>query len=250
MAKWDNDKNLSIIIASDEEMNAVEQKMALNTNDAGNALRALDFFTSGDRGILIVDADMIKMEKGYTLKGNIAAEDFTVADSRVFSELLKEKEFAKAQEELEENGLSFDSFEGDFEQYDENFRVNSGRAKGPTLGVTLDGYVDQKYDEISLQGTIIPAYGLNSFLGNIPLIGTILTGGKDEGIFAATYNMKGTIDEPEVSINPLMALAPGIFRKIFGVIGGSDSSPTAREEAENQDNIGSEPPASIEKPIN
>ena len=250
MAKWDNDKNLSIIIASDEEMNTVEQKMALNTNDAGNALRALDFFTSGDRGILIVDADMIKMEKGYTLKGNIAAEDFTVADSKVFSELLKEKEFAKAQEELEENGLSFDSFEGDFEQYDENFRVNSGRAKGPTLGVTLDGYVDQKYDEISLQGTIIPAYGLNSFLGNIPLIGTILTGGKDEGIFAATYNMKGTIDEPEVSINPLMALAPGIFRKIFGVIGGSDSSPTAREEAENQDNIGSEPPASIEKPIN
>ena len=62
--------------------------------------------------------------------------------------------------------------------------------------------------------------------------------------------MKGTIDEPEVSINPLMALAPGIFRKIFGAIGGSDSSPTAREEAENQDNIGSEPPASIEKPIN
>jgi len=53
-----------------------------------------------------------------------------------------------------------------------------------------------------------------------------------------------------VSINPLMALAPGIFRKIFGAIAGSDSSPTAREEAENQDNIGSEPPASIEKPIN
>jgi len=250
MAKWGEDKNLSLIIASDEDLTNPEQKMTLSTNDGGNALRALDFFTSGDRGNLLIDADMIKMEKGYTLKGNIRAEEFTVADSQVFSELLKEKEFAKAQEELEKNGLSFDSFEGNFEQYDQIFRISSGSAKGPTLGVTLDGYVDQKYDEISLAGTIIPAYGLNSFLGNIPLLGTIFTGGKDEGIFAATYNMKGTIDEPEVKINPLMALAPGIFRKIFGAIGGSDNSPTAREEAEKSETVESEPPAPIDKPIN
>lgn len=252
MAKWGEDKNLSIIIASDEDLTNLEQKLTLNTNDGGNALRALDFFTSGDQGILFIDADMIKMDKGYTLKGNIKAEDFTVADSKVFSELLKEKEFAKAQEELAQNGLSFDSFEGSFEQYDEIFRVSSGSAKGPTLGVTLDGYVDQKYDEISLEGTIIPAYGINSFLGNIPLLGTILTGGKDEGIFAATYNMKGTIDEPEVKINPLMALAPGIFRKLFGAIGGSNNSPTAREEAENAETEAVEtvPPTSIDQPLN
>lgn len=250
MANLADDKKLSIIIASEEDVSPPEQKMTLNTNDAGNALRALDFFTSGDRGELLIDADMIKMEKGYTLKGKIKAANFTIAESKVFNELLKEKEFAKAQEELEKNGLSFESFEGDFEQYDEIFRIISGSAKGPTLGVTLDGYVDQKYDEISLQGTIIPAYGLNSFLGNIPLIGTILTGGKDEGMFAATYNMKGTVDDPDVSINPLMALAPGIFRKIFGAIGGSDNSPTAREEAESQNTIEAEPPTSIEKPIN
>jgi hypothetical protein len=250
MAKWGEDKNLLLIIASDEDLTNPEQKMTLSTNDGGNALRALDFFTSGDRGNLLIDADMIKMEKGYTLKGNIRAEEFTVADSQVFSELLKEKEFAKAQEELEKNGLSFDNFEGNFEQYDQIFRISSGSAKGPTLGVTLDGYVDQKYDEISLAGTIIPAYGLNSFLGNIPLLGTIFTGGKDEGIFAATYNMKGTIDEPEVKINPLMALAPGIFRKIFGAIGGSDNSPKAREEAEKSETVETEPPAPIDKPIN
>ncbi|MCC3860913.1 AsmA-like C-terminal domain-containing protein [Pseudemcibacter aquimaris] len=231
---WGEDKDMSIIITSGEEIDDLDQKLTLSTNDAGNALRALDFFTSGDQGNLMIAADMIKMEKGYTLKGTIEASDFTVADSAAFSELLKEKEFARAQEELEENGLSFATFEGNFEQYDEIFRVSDGTAKGPTLGVTLDGYVDQKYDEISLKGTIIPAYGLNSLLSNIPLLGTILTGGKDEGIFAATYNMRGTIDDPEVNINPLMALAPGIFRKIFGALGGSDNEPTAREEAEEE----------------
>ena len=235
MGNWSEDKNLSILIASAEDITVPEQKMTLKTNDAGNALRALDFFTSGDSGDLLIEADMIKMEKGYTLKGTIEAANFSVADSKVFNELLKEKEFTKAQEELESNGLSFSTFDGEFEQYDEVFKVISGSAKGPTLGVTLDGYVDQKYDEISMNGTIIPAYGLNSLVSNIPLIGTILAGGKGEGVFAATYIMKGTVEDPEVSINPLMALAPGIFRKIFGALGGGSSNePTAREEAESQ----------------
>jgi hypothetical protein len=232
MAKMGEDKNLSIIIASAEDLSA-PQRLTLTTNDAGQSLRALDFFTSGDQGDLFIDAQMTKMEKGYSLMGIIRAEKFTVANSTAFSELLKEKEFAKAQEELEENGLSFETFESDFEQYDDVLKFMAGSAKGPTIGVTLDGYVDQKFDEVSLDGTIIPAYGLNSLLSNIPLIGTIIAGGKGEGVFAATYSMTGTVDDPVVSINPLMALAPGILRKIFGAIGdaGGDA-PTAREEAE------------------
>lgn len=230
--KWDEDKKLSIIIASSlDDLNA-PQKLTLQTNDAGQALRSLDFFTSGDRGDLLVEADMERMEKGYSLSGIINAKDFTVANSKAFSELLKEKEFSKAQEELEANGLSFTSFDSEFKQYDDVLTFISGTAKGPTLGVTLDGFVDQKFDQISLGGTIIPAYGINSLLSNIPLIGTILAGGKGEGVFAATYNMTGTIEDPEVKINPLMALAPGILRKIFGAIGGGTNSPSARTEAE------------------
>lgn len=229
---WNEDRNLSIIIVSSDDPSEIEKRLTLKTNDAGNALRGLDFFTSGDQGTLIVDAQMEELDKGYSLIGTIKAEDFTVADSKAFSELLKEKEFSKAQEELEENGLSFETFESDFEQYDGILSLKSGSAKGPTLGVTMDGFVDQKFDEILLDGTIIPAYGLNSIFSNIPLIGTILSGGKGEGVFAATYNMKGTLDEPEVSINPLMVLAPGIFRKIFGALGGGNNTPTAREEAE------------------
>ncbi|HRW29202.1 MAG TPA: AsmA-like C-terminal domain-containing protein, partial [Emcibacteraceae bacterium] len=230
--KWGEDKKLSIIIASALDDPSAPQKLTLQTNDAGQALRSLDFFTSGDRGDLLVEASMERMDKGYSLSGIIKAKDFTVANSKVFSELLKEKEFSKAQEELEANGLTFTSFDSEFKQYDDVLTFISGTAKGPTLGVTIDGFVDQKFDQISLGGTIIPAYGLNSLLSNIPLIGTILAGGKGEGVFAATYNMTGTIDDPEVKINPLMALAPGILRKIFGAIGGGNNNPSARSEAE------------------
>lgn len=229
--KWGDGKNVSIIIATMDDPSA-PQKLTLETNDAGQALRALDFFTSGDQGDLLIVADMERMDKGFSMTGTIDAGNFRVANSPAFSELLREKEFAKAQEELEENGLSFESFESEFTQYDDVMTFISGSAKGPSLGITVDGYIDQKFDEISLGGTIIPAYGINSLLSNIPLLGTILAGGKGEGVFSATYNMQGSVDDPNVNINPLMALAPGIFRKIFGAIGGDNNTPTAREEAE------------------
>ena len=231
-SRWQGNKNLSIIIASGDNENTEIQKLTLNTNDGGQALRGLDFFTSADQGTLNIQADMIKKEMGTSIKGKINAEQFRVANTKAFSELLKEKELAKAQEELKKNGLSFEKFTADFEQYNGVMMLTSGTAKGPTIGITVDGYVDQKYDDISLNGTIIPAYGINSLVSNIPLLGTILAGGKGEGIFAATYNMSGKIDDPKVNINPLMALAPGIFRKIFGVL-GSSNKPTLRETAED-----------------
>ena len=66
-----------------------------------------------------------------------------------------------------------------------------------------------------MQGTIVPAYMLNSALGNIPLIGDLFTGGEGKGIFAATYAVEGPRDDPEVSVNPLAALAPGFLRELF-----------------------------------
>jgi hypothetical protein len=57
---------------------------------------------------------------------------------------------------------------------------------------------------------------INSVLGNIPIIGKLLTGGKNEGIFAAKYVVKGRLENPRVSVNPLSALAPGFLRNLIG----------------------------------
>jgi len=78
-------------------------------------------------------------------------------------------------------------------------------------------------------------YALNSVLGNIPFIGTLMTGTEDgSGVFAATYKMKGPLEDPEVKVNPLSALAPGILRNIFGLLA---DSPKAHQESENTNEI-------------
>ena len=42
-----------------------------------------------------------------------------------------------------------------------------------------------------------------------------LGGGTSGGLIGVTFKIEGTTEEPRLFINPLSAVAPGIFRKIF-----------------------------------
>jgi hypothetical protein len=78
----------------------------------------------------------------------------------------------------------------------------------------------------------VPAYAINSFLSNIPVIGDLLQGGKGKGLFAATYTATGKLSKPDFSINPLAALAPGFLRGLFDIFdsNGETPKPTAMPE--------------------
>jgi hypothetical protein len=66
-----------------------------------------------------------------------------------------------------------------------------------------------------LKGTLVPLFGINSVLGAIPLLGDVLVSKKGEGVFGMTYSISGNADRPNVGVNPLSVLTPGIFRRIF-----------------------------------
>jgi len=68
---------------------------------------------------------------------------------------------------------------------------------------------------LELSGTLVPAYSLNSVLGNLPVLGPILLGGEGEGIFGANFRIAGPASDPKITVNPLSALAPGVLRKLF-----------------------------------
>ena len=68
---------------------------------------------------------------------------------------------------------------------------------------------------IALNGAVAPLYQLNSALGAAPIIGDILVGRKGEGILALSYSVSGERASPNVVVNPLSPLTPGIFRQMF-----------------------------------
>jgi uncharacterized protein YhdP len=86
---------------------------------------------------------------------------------------------------------------------------------GSQLGLTFQGRVDLATDTLDLEGTIVPLYGVNWTIGQIPIIGRLLRGSEGEGAFAMTYGMRGPVPDPTISVNPLSALAPGFLRDLF-----------------------------------
>ncbi len=67
---------------------------------------------------------------------------------------------------------------------------------------------------VHLRGTLIPLYGANNLLGQLPVVGLFL-GGEKEGLVGVTYEVVGKPGNPVLHVNPLSALAPGLLRKVF-----------------------------------
>lgn len=61
----------------------------------------------------------------------------------------------------------------------------------------------------------MPAYGLNRLFGELPVIGAILGNGRDRGLLGITFKLTGATTKPNLVINPLSIIAPGVFRQIF-----------------------------------
>jgi hypothetical protein len=101
------------------------------------------------------------------------------------------------------------------------------------MGITLEGAIDTANSAINLEGTVVPAYTLNSFIGSIPLLGNLLVGKRGEGVFAVTYGVVGPLENPKVLVNPLSALAPGVLRNMFRFgTNGSVPPPPVRKESD------------------
>lgn len=118
------------------------------------------------------------------------------------------------------DGVALSVLSGDFVYDDGVITLEDSRAHGSEIGVTAKGTIDLNRDRIDLAGTLVPLYTINSAVGRIPLIGDLLVGDEGSGVFAATYRLRGSLDDPEASVNPLAALAPGFLRNIFGAIAG------------------------------
>jgi len=108
---------------------------------------------------------------------------------------------------------------------------------GGAIGATAQGSLNTSNDQLNIRGTLIPAYGLNSLLGNVPLLGQVLMGGKGQGLFGLTFSMTGPLKDPKFTVNPISALAPGFLRLIFDLPNGT-GIPPARNKASRQIDTG------------
>ncbi len=195
--------------------------LLLNAASAGKGLAALGVTDRLRGGTLLVEAGPMQGGQPGDAKGKIVLKDFSVARAPVLAKLINLLSLPGLLNILEQDtGLKFERAEAELTILNRNggptISLKDGRTSGSSLGLTFEGDIDTAADTLALQGTVVPMSEVNSMLSSIPLVGDILTGGKKgSGIFAATYSIKGATSNPDVSINPLSVLTPGILRRIL-----------------------------------
>jgi hypothetical protein len=109
----------------------------------------------------------------------------------------------------------FDSLSANLTKAGDRIQIRNGRTSGQSIGLTTQGVVDIGNDTARLNGIVVPAFALNNLLSNVPLLGPLLTGGKDGGMFAVSYQLHGPFDDLKADVNMMSAMAPGALRDLF-----------------------------------
>lgn len=200
--------------------------------DAGALLAALDITPNVVGGTLRVDGKEDPARADRAIVGKLAIEEFRLVNAPGFAKLLSVALLTGVLDSLRGEGIGFRRLDADIAWADPKIEIKDGRMHGAALGITARGQVDLAADTLDLEGTLVPAYAVNSILGNIPLIGQLLVGERGSGVFAANYRASGAMADVQTSINPLATLTPGFLRRLFGVFSGGPGSGGANAPAD------------------
>ena len=223
---------LRVVLARGE--GKTKRKLTISAEDGGAVMRAMDLFHNAVGGKLHLTAEIPdEIDDDQPIKGRIRGDNFHLIKVETLGRILSSAELTEAVNSLSGEGIRFARLDVLFSLTSKQLVISKARAFGPSLGITVSGDVDREKRLLNLKGTLVPAYTLNSALGKIPIIGPFLIGGEGGGLFALSYSVTGTVEEPDVSVNPLSILAPGFLRRI---IAGLDQPAVADEDFPGDEN--------------
>lgn len=176
--------------------------------------------TSQDAGGVVASAGIIQNARGGDLNltllpvgqngafdGELTIRNTRVKNAPAIADLLAAISIVGLLEQLSGDGIVFSEVDGSFRLTPNRMTLTKASATGPSLGISMDGIYNLNDSTLDMQGVVSPVYLLNG-------IGAIFTR-KGEGLIGFNYRLTGPSAKPKVSVNPLSALTPGLFREIF-----------------------------------
>jgi hypothetical protein len=191
-----------------------KQQLRLQAEQPAALLKALGFEGTYQGGRVTLVIDLADGGLGPSLDGRVYMRDVKVTRAPLLAHILSVGSLNGIANMLNGKGLEFSRARIPFRWSYPTIELHDALAVG-AIGLTAAGSIDRASRRMDLRGRVIPSYTLNSALGKVPFIGEYLVGGKDEGIFGIDYSAKGSLENPDVSVNPLSALAPGALRRMF-----------------------------------
>ncbi|WP_374623232.1 hypothetical protein [Devosia sp.] len=183
--------------------------MSVAFNDLGTLLRLMNIYPNieGGEGSLVVQTiDAEKIDKGQ-----FALRRFAFVNEQNVGKILGNHQESRAMISRS-NKLEFRSGEVDFVRRKDRVEITDAVLAGDTVGGTARGFIYTDNRQYDITGTYVPLFGLNNAFAK--LLGP-LAGRDGEGLFGVTFAIRGELDKPDFKINPMSALVPGAFRRMF-----------------------------------
>ncbi len=193
--------------------------LRLTASDAGALARFADLYTRMEGG----DLDLVLETGGEASSGRATVTNFALRDEPAFRRLLAAAPSSASGQPVDAQVARFQKMTIAFVRSRGRLEIKDAVIYNPVMGLTTEGSVNFARNTIDVTGTFIPAYSVNSLLGKIPLVGLLLGGGQNEGVFGISYRAQGALNDPRLTVNPLSAIAPGILRKMLGAVDGVGS---------------------------
>lgn len=206
-------------ITINETSDGGQRSLSMKSADAGAILRFLDIYEHMQGGAIALS---LSGSGDGPLRGTIDARNFLVVNEPKLASIVSTTPANDTRSlnqavkgDIDTSRVSFERGYSEIEKGAGYLKLKNGVLRGPNIGTTFQGTLYDRDNNMDMTGTFMPIYGLNRIFGEIPIVGALLGNGRDRGLIGVTYRLRGNANKPELDINPLSVIAPGIFRSIF-----------------------------------
>lgn len=210
-----DDQNLPSSLKLPEVEDSDSSQLELTSGNIGNVIAGILGIENLRQGEGQITGNVNLAQSEIIADLYLKFEKARLKDIPAFAQLLSLASLQGLGDTLAGEGILLDVIETHLKFNDGNLTFEKGRANGPALGMTWEGWISPYGSKLDLSGVIVPSYRMNSMLGNAPVIGRMLVSRKGEGVISLGYSIKGSFEQARISVNPLSAITPGVLRRIF-----------------------------------
>lgn len=196
---------------------ADDRRLYAESDDAGRMFKVVGFYPNARGGDLRVEVALDGSGPAEKT-GQLVVENFQILGEQVFNELASS---GQGKQRIQREVIDFNRMRIPFSVGHGQFVLSESYLRGPVMGMTLRGKIDYRLGRLNIGGTYIPLQGVNAALCDLPIFGQIVAGTNCEGVLGITFALQGSNKNPQVLVNPLSLVAPGIFRDIFQMTGAN-----------------------------